>query len=126
MNTQLWGEGMGPSPRTGAPLFLRSLRSTSLPFGGPVSEQDTPTDAPSDVVTTPAIDASDSLAPAADERLLYRSIFQRLFIRPEVGAIIGIVGIWTFFWAVSETFGTVGQTFGWLDTASSSTCRPVQ
>jgi len=84
-----------------------------------VSEQDTPTDAPSAVVTTSAIDASDSLAPAADERLLYRSIFQRLFIRPEVGAIIGIVGIWTFFWAVSETFGTVGQTFGWLDTAST-------
>jgi len=110
---------MGPSPRTGASLFLRSLRSTSLPFGGPVSEQDTPTDAPSAVVTTSAIDASDSLAPAADERLLYRSIFQRLFIRPEVGAIIGIVGIWTFFWAVSETFGTVGQTFGWLDTAST-------
>lgn len=66
-----------------------------------------------------AVDPSDSLAPAADERLLYRSIFQRLFIRPEVGSIIGIVGLWTFFWAVSETFGTVGQTFGWLDTAST-------
>ena len=26
-----------------------------------------------------------------DERLAYRSIFQRLFIRPEVGAIIGAV-----------------------------------
>ncbi len=65
------------------------------------------------------VDPSDSLAPAVDERLLYRSIFQRLFVRPEVGALIGIVGIWTFFWAVSETFGTVGQTFGWLDTAST-------
>ncbi len=65
------------------------------------------------------VDPSDSLAPAVDERLLYRSIFQRLFIRPEVGAIIGFIGIWTFFWAVSETFGTVGQTFGWLDTSST-------
>ncbi|MFT4773055.1 MAG: ribose/xylose/arabinose/galactoside ABC-type transport system permease subunit [Candidatus Azotimanducaceae bacterium] len=119
MNTLLWGEGMGPSPRTGAQLFLRSPRSTSLPSGGPVSEQDTPIDTPSAVAATSTVNASDSLAPAADERLLYRSIFQRLFIRPEVGAIIGIVGIWTFFWAVSETFGTVGQTFGWLDTAST-------
>lgn len=58
-------------------------------------------------------------APAADERLMYRSVFQRLFVRPEVGAIIGAVGVWTFFWAVSGTFGTVGQTFGWLDTAAT-------
>lgn len=119
MNTPRRGEGMGPSPRTGEPQSLRSLRSTSLPLGGPVSETENPVDAPSVPETTSAIDPSDSLAPAADERLLYRSIFQRLFIRPEVGAIIGIVGIWTFFWAVSETFGTVGQTFGWLDTAST-------
>ena len=58
-------------------------------------------------------------ASGADERLAYRSVFQRLCIRPEVGAIIGAVGIWMFFWAVSGTFGTVGQTFGWLDTAST-------
>jgi ribose/xylose/arabinose/galactoside ABC-type transport system permease subunit len=54
-------------------------------------------------------------ARAGDERLAYRSVFQRAFIRPEVGALIGAVGIWSFFWAVSETFGTAGQTFGWLD-----------
>ena len=57
--------------------------------------------------------------PDGDERLAYRSVFQRLFMRPEVGAIIGAVGIWTFFWAVSGTFGTAGQTFGWLDTAAT-------
>ncbi len=60
-----------------------------------------------------------AVAPDGDERLAYRSVFQRLFMRPEVGAIIGAVGIWTFFWAVSGTFGTVGQTFGWLDTAAT-------
>ncbi len=60
-----------------------------------------------------------AVAPEGDERLAYRSVFQRLFMRPEVGAIIGAVGIWTFFWAVSGTFGTVGQTFGWLDTAAT-------
>ncbi len=54
-------------------------------------------------------------APAADERLAYRSIFQRLFIRPEIGAVIGVVGVWTFFWAVSLNFGTTGQTQNWLD-----------
>ncbi|MEM9609226.1 MAG: hypothetical protein AAGA99_17510 [Actinomycetota bacterium] len=58
-------------------------------------------------------------APPADERLAYRSVFQRLFVRPEVSAMIGAIGIWTVFWAVSNTFGTVGQTFGWLDIAAS-------
>jgi hypothetical protein len=28
----------------------------------------------------------------------YRGIFQRLFIWPEIGAMIGVVGIWVFFW----------------------------
>ena len=88
-------------------------------LGDSVNEDQTVAAASGGDVATSAVDPSDSLAPAVDERLLYRSIFQRLFIRPEVGAIIGAVGIWTFFWAVSETFGTVGQTFGWLDTAST-------
>ena len=60
-----------------------------------------------------------AVAPDGDERLAYRSVFQRLCLRPEVGAIIGAVGIWTFFWAASGTFGTVGQTFGWLDSAAT-------
>lgn len=55
-----------------------------------------------------------------DERLAYRSVFQRLFIRPEVGAIIGAIGVWTFFWAVSGTFGTAGASFGWIDIVASS------
>ncbi len=58
-------------------------------------------------------------APAADERLAYRSIFQRMFVQPEIGAIIGVIGVWTFFWAVSLNFGTAGQTQNWLDTAST-------
>ena len=43
---------------------------------------------------------------SSDERLAYRSVFQRMFIRPEIGAIIGAVGVWGFFWAVSLNFGT--------------------
>ncbi|NNE96984.1 MAG: hypothetical protein HKN24_13240 [Acidimicrobiales bacterium] len=41
----------------------------------------------------------------ADERLAYRGVFQRLLIRPEVGAIIGAAAIWAFFWAVASEFG---------------------
>lgn len=63
--------------------------------------------------------AQKASAKGGDERLAYRSIFQRLFIRPEIGAIIGVVGVWTFFWAVSLNFGTTGQTQNWLDTAST-------
>ena len=65
-------------------------------------------------------------APAAvatsggDERLSYRSVFQRVFVRPEVGAIIGAIGVWTFFWSVSGTFGTAGQSFAWIDIVASS------
>lgn len=64
--------------------------------------------------------AADAAATAGDdERLAYRSVFQRLFIRPEIGAMIGAVGIWTFFWAVSLNFGTAGGTQNWLDQAST-------
>jgi len=61
-----------------------------------------------------------SAANGDDERLAYRSIFQRLFIRPEVGAVIGAIGVWTFFWAVSGTFGTAGGSWGWIDIVASS------
>jgi len=49
-------------------------------------------------------------APAAadDERLAYRGVFQRLLVRPEIGAIIGAAAIWAFFWAVANEFGTAG------------------
>ena len=55
----------------------------------------------------------------ADERLTYRGVFQRLFIRPEIGALIGVVGLWAFFWAVSVPFGTAGGTASLVDFASS-------
>lgn len=56
---------------------------------------------------------------AADERLVYRGVFQRLFIRPEIGALIGVVGLWIFFWIVSVPFGTAGGTASLVDFASS-------
>jgi len=58
-------------------------------------------------------------APASDERLAYRGVFQRLLIRPEVGAAIGAIAIWIFFWSVSIPFGKAGGAASILDVASS-------
>lgn len=93
---------------------------------GPVSNDDELTtsdgegatdDAPAETETPAPVKAA--AAGAGDERLAYRSIFQRMFVQPEIGAIIGVIGVWTFFWAVSLNFGTTGQTQNWLDTAST-------
>ncbi len=54
-----------------------------------------------------------------DERLAYRSVFQRLLIRPEIGAMIGLVGIWVFFWATSVPFGTANAAASILDVAAT-------
>ena len=56
---------------------------------------------------------------AGDERLAYRGVFQRILSRPEIGAAIAALGIWTFFWAVSVPFGRAGGAAGILDVASS-------
>lgn len=63
--------------------------------------------------------ATDAMAAGGDERLAYRGVFQRLFIRPEIGAMIGAVGIWVFFWAVSVSQGTANGSAGVLDYAST-------
>lgn len=63
--------------------------------------------------------ATDAMATGGDERLAYRGVFQRLFIRPEIGASIGAVAIWVFFWAVSVNQGTANGTSGVLDYAAT-------
>lgn len=73
----------------------------------------------SDAATSTPAAAAAAARDQDDERLAYRSVFQRVFIRPEVGAIIGAIGVWTFFWAVSGTFGTAGASFGWIDIVAS-------
>lgn len=55
----------------------------------------------------------------ADERLAYRSVFQRLLIRPEIGAAIGMIAIWVFFWATSVPFGTANGAASILDVAAT-------
>jgi ribose/xylose/arabinose/galactoside ABC-type transport system permease subunit len=63
--------------------------------------------------------ATAAMAAGGDERLAYRGIFQRLFIRPEIGALIGVVGIWVFFWAVTVPFGTANGASNLIDNAST-------
>ncbi|NOX31843.1 MAG: ABC transporter permease, partial [Actinobacteria bacterium] len=55
----------------------------------------------------------------SDERLAYRGVFQRLLIRPEIGAIIGAAAIWVFFWAVTGVFGQAGGILPVLAVAST-------
>ena len=54
-----------------------------------------------------------------DERLAYRGVFQRLLVRPEIGAIIGAAAIWAFFWAVAGEFGKAGGILPVLAVAST-------
>ncbi|NNF53003.1 MAG: hypothetical protein HKN03_01035 [Acidimicrobiales bacterium] len=63
-------------------------------------------------------EAEESAVHKADERLAYQGVFQRLLIRPEVGALIGAVAIWAFFWAVANTFGIATGFGSILDVAA--------
>ena len=77
--------------------------------------------ADTDAAGPTAVDSAvaNAAATSSDERLAYRSIFQRLFLQPEIGAIIGVIAVWAFFWAVSLNFGTTGGTQPWLDSAAT-------
>jgi ribose/xylose/arabinose/galactoside ABC-type transport system permease subunit len=66
-----------------------------------------------------AADAMAATLAGGDERLAYRGVFQRLFVRPEIGAIVGASAIWAFFWAVSREFGTAGGMSSILDVSAT-------
>ena len=63
--------------------------------------------------------AGAAAAPNADERLAYRGVFQRALVRPEIGAAIGAVAVWVFFWAVSVKFGQASGAQSILDQAAA-------
>jgi ribose/xylose/arabinose/galactoside ABC-type transport system permease subunit len=69
--------------------------------------------------TSEAQERPSAVYTGGDERLAFRGIFQRLFIRPEIGALIGVVGIWVFFWAVAVPFGTANGASNLIDNAST-------
>jgi simple sugar transport system permease protein len=53
-----------------------------------------------------------------DERLSHRGPMQRWLISPEIGALIGAVIVWVFFWGNARTFGQANSTLNWLDVAA--------
>jgi ribose/xylose/arabinose/galactoside ABC-type transport system permease subunit len=54
----------------------------------------------------------------ADERLAYRGPIQRLLTRPDIGALVGAVSLWAFFWSVSDVFGVTAGAANYLDVAA--------
>jgi ribose/xylose/arabinose/galactoside ABC-type transport system permease subunit len=62
--------------------------------------------------------ATAATEPARDERVAYRGPIQRLLLSPEIGAMIGAVVVWTFFWGAGEKFGNVSTLASVLDVAA--------
>ena len=54
----------------------------------------------------------------SDERISHRGPIQRLLVSPEIGALVGAILIWAFFWGIGATFGTAGTTLNVLDSAA--------
>ena len=54
----------------------------------------------------------------ADERIVHRGPLQRWLVSPEIGALIGAVIVWSFFWGNARTFGEADSTLNWLDVAA--------
>ena len=55
---------------------------------------------------------------SGDERISYRGPLKRLLVSPEIGALIGAVVVWAFFWGNGDKFGTAGSTANFLDVAA--------
>ncbi|NBQ45768.1 MAG: ABC transporter permease, partial [Actinobacteria bacterium] len=55
---------------------------------------------------------------SGDERITYRGPIKRLLVSPEIGALIGAVVVWAFFWGNGDKFGTAGSTANFLDVAA--------
>jgi len=73
------------------------------------------------VQNEPVVASIDDGKPAvisADERIAFRGPIQRLLVSPEIGAIIGAVLVWAFFWGNGRTFGTAATTLIFLDSAA--------
>jgi ribose/xylose/arabinose/galactoside ABC-type transport system permease subunit len=62
--------------------------------------------------------ATDPPPISADERISHRGPMRRWLISPEIGALIGAVIVWAFFWGNGRTFGEADTTLNWLDVAA--------
>ncbi len=77
----------------------------------------TPTNTAADEAADDTAAGSTPATGGGDERLVHRGPIQRLLVRPEIGALIGAAGIWIFFWAATEVFGTAAGAANYLDVA---------
>lgn len=69
-------------------------------------------------VTEERNDAPASEPTKSDERISHRTPMQRWLISPEIGALIGAILVWIFFWGNGQTFGEADTTLNWLDVAA--------
>jgi simple sugar transport system permease protein len=53
-----------------------------------------------------------------DERISHRGPMRRWLLSPEIGALIGAVIVWAFFWGNGRPFGEADTTLNWLDVAA--------
>lgn len=70
-------------------------------------------------MTVVANEKAEGEAGQQDERLAYRGPIQRLLTRPEIGGLVGAAGIWFFFWAVSDVFGSVAGANNYMDVSAT-------
>jgi simple sugar transport system permease protein len=66
-------------------------------------------------MTVPTTDPAPSMQRAHDERLVKTSLGARLLQRPELGALVGAVLVFTFFTVITDSFGTLGGAARWTD-----------
>jgi simple sugar transport system permease protein len=57
--------------------------------------------------------------PAVDERVADVGVLRRLLLRPELGALVGVIVVFVFFAAQSEVFRSPAGVATWLDPAST-------
>ncbi|MEY2554726.1 MAG: simple sugar transport system permease protein [Ilumatobacteraceae bacterium] len=69
-------------------------------------------------VPTSEAPVADSPVVHADERIAHRGPMQRWLVSPEIGALIGAIIVWIFFWGNARTFGQANSTLNWLDVAA--------
>jgi ribose/xylose/arabinose/galactoside ABC-type transport system permease subunit len=75
--------------------------------------------APVDEAVADGAAAPPAATSTSDERLTHRGPFQRLLAQPEIGAVIGALSVWMFFWAVTRGFGTAGGAQNILDVSAT-------
>lgn len=70
-------------------------------------------------MSTAETDSPEAEPAAADERIAYRGVGQRMLVRPEIVGILAAVLLYMFFWGVTRPFGTAGGVATVLDVSAT-------